>query len=436
MNMPTLEDQLRSHYVSKADELRLPPLEFEELLADVDRGVVVSITSAPSGHRGSWWVAAAAVAAVTVAGLAVIQGRDTPSNTPAATQPSEQLSPPETVSTVGLFPSGDAAAVVAQAYQTPESVATAYLADRTSVANLPTGYTATATTREVVTVDESHALVNFNLEVDGDSGDGIVQVEQMRDSTGSTGWVVTAASVVSMEIKNLSYIDGHLVGNFASGWGTTQITVLDAATGAVLATRSGTPVPPDSETPPDQSIDIADLAAPSVVVRAWRTPTATFSETLISAGQQDVVGGWTPLAALAFPEQTAPFAGSPVSALDPLAPGETIKANTPTDVTVAATQDAGTLCITASIAEVSASSCFDLGKIALGTAAIVLDPDASGRVLVAGIVPDAVSSISEGSTIIEPTQNLWFIVTDSLPHSFIVANSDGTKVAKVTTDSS
>ena len=80
------------------------------------------------------------------------------------------------------------------------------------------------------------------------------------------------------------------------------------------------------------------------------------------------------------------------------------------------------------------SGCFDLGKIALGTAAIALDPDASGRVLVAGIVPDAVSSISEGSTIIEPTQNLWFVVTDSLPHTFIVANSDGTKVAKVTTD--
>ncbi|MCY7300848.1 MAG: hypothetical protein LH616_16775 [Ilumatobacteraceae bacterium] len=429
MNTPTLEDQLRSHYVSKADELRLPSLEFEELLADSGRGVVVSITSSPRGHRGSWWVAAAAVAAVTVGGLAIIQGRDTPSNTPVATQPGEQLSPPATASTIGLFPAGDAAAVVAQAYQTPASVATAYLADRTSGANLPTGYTAKATTGEVVTVDESHALVNFNLEVDGDSGDGIVQVEQVRDSTGSAGWVVTAASVASMEIKNLSYIDGRLLGNFASGWGTTQITVLDAAAaGAVLATRSGTPVPPDAETPPDQWIDIADLAAPSVVVRAWRTPTATFSETLISAGQQGVVGGWTPLAALAFPEQPPFFGGSPVSALDSLAMGETIKANTPTDVTVEASQDAGTLCISASIAEVSGSSCFDLGMIALGTAAISLDPDASGRVLVAGIVPDVVSSISEGSTIIQPTQNLWFIVTDAQPHSFNIANSDGTKV--------
>jgi len=427
MNTPALEDQLRSHYVSQADKLYLPPLEFEELLADGDREVVVSITSSPRGHRGSWWVAAAAVAAVTVGGLAIIQGRDTPSNTPAATQPSEQLSPPATASTIGLFPAGDAAAVVAQAYQTPASVATAYLADRTSGANLPTGYTAKATTGEVVTVDESHALVNFNLEVDEDSGDGIVQVEQVRDSTGSTGWVVTAASVASMEIKNLSYIDGHLLGNFAAEWGTTQITVLDVA-GAVLATRSGTPVPPDAETPPDQSIDIADLSAPSVVVRAWRTPTASYTESLISAGQQGVVGGWTPLAALAYPEQQASFAGSPVSALDSLAMGETIKANTPVDVTVEASNDAGKLCISASIAEVSGSGCFDLEMIALGTAAIALDRDASGRVLVAGIVPDAVSSISEGSTIIQPTQNLWFTVTDSQQHSFKIANSDGTKV--------
>jgi len=435
MNTPTLEDQLRSHYVSKADELRLPPLEFEELLADSDRGVVVSITSSPRGHRGSWWVAAAAVAAVAVGGLAVIQGRDTPSNTPAATQPSEQLSPPATASTIGLFPAGDAAAVVAQAYQTPASVATAYLADRTSGANLPTGYTATATTGEVVTVDESRALVKFFLEVDGDEGtdssDGIVQVEQVRDATGSTGWVVTAASVVTMEIKDLSYIDGHLLGNFASGWGTTQISVLDAATGAVLATRSGTPVPPDAETPPDQLIDVADLAAPSVVVRAWRTPTATFSETLISAGQQGVVGGWTPLAAFAYPEQQASFAGSPVSALDSLAMGETFKANTPVDVTVEASKDGEKLCISASIAEVSGSGCFDLEMIALGTAAISLDPDASERVLVAGIVPDAVSSISEGSTIIQPTQNLWFMVTDAQPHSFNIANADGTKAVKL-----
>ena len=252
--------------------------------------------------------------------------------------------------------------------------------------------------------------------------------EQVRDSTGSTGWVVTAASVASMEIKNLSYIDGRLLGTVNATWGTTQLTVLDASTGAVLATRSGTPVSPDAETPPDQPIDIADLSAPSVAVRAWRTPTATFSETLISAGQQGVVGGWTPLAALAFPEQPPFFGGSPVSALDSLAMGETIKANTPTDVTVEASQVAGTLCISASIAEVSGSGCFDLGMIALGTAAISLDPDASGRVLVAGIVPDVVSSISEGSTIIQPTQNLWFIVTDAQPHSFNIANSDGTKV--------
>lgn len=432
MNTPTLEDQLRSHYQSKADELRLPPLEFDELLADGDRGVVVSITSAPSGHRGSWWVAAAAVAAVTVGGLAVIQGRNTPSDPPAATQPTEQNSAPTTASTIGLFPSGDAAAVVERAYQTPASVATAYLADRISVANLPSGYTGTAATGDVVTVDETHAVVKFFLQVDGDSGDGAVQVEKVQDSTGATGWVVTSASVASMELTNLSYIDGHLLGTVNSGWGTTQLTILDAATGAVLATQSGTPVPPDAETPADQPIDIADLAAPSVIVRAWRTPTATFSETLINDGQQGIAGGWTPLAALAYPQQPAAFEGSPVSSLDSLAPGQTIKANTPTDVTVEASQDADKWCISGSIAQVSGSGCFDLAEIAYGNASIRLDPDPNGRVLVAGIVPDTVGSISEGSTIIQPTQNIWFTITDAQHHSFEIASSDGTKAATLT----
>jgi hypothetical protein len=432
MNTPTLEDQLRSHYLSKADELHLPPLEFEELLADNDRGVVVSITSAPRDHRGSWWVAAAAVAAVTIGGLAFIQGRDTPANAPAATQPSEQPSAPTTASTIGLFPTRDAAAVVEQAYQTPTSVATAYLADRTSAANLPPGYTAKATTGDVVTVDETHAVVKFFLQVDGDGGDGIVQVEKVQDSTGATGWVVTSASVASMELTNLSYIDGHLLGTVNSRWGTTQLTILDAATGAVLATRSGTPVPPEAETPADQPIDITGLAAPSITVRAWRTPTATFSETLINDGQQGIAAGWTPLATLAYPQQPAAFAGSPVSSLDSLAPGQTIKANTPADVTVEASQDADTWCISARIADVSGSSCFDLETIAQGSASISLDPDANGRVLVTGIVPDAVSSISDGSTIIQPTQNIWFTVTDSQQHSFEIASSDGTKVVTLT----
>lgn len=431
MNTATLEDQLRSHYLAKADELRLPPLEFEELLTDGDRRVVVSITSAPSGQRGSWWFAAAAVAAVTIGGLAILQGRDTGSNTSAATQPSEQPTRRTTSSSIGLFPAGDAAAVVEQTYQTPASVATAYLADRTSAANLPSGYTATATTGDVVTVDEAHAVVKFFLQVDGDSGDGIVQVEKVQDSIGATGWVVTSASVASMELTNLSYIDGHLLGTVTSGWGTTQLTILDAATGDVLATQAGTPVPPTADTPEDQSIDIAGLAAPSVVVRAWRTPTATFSETLIHDGQQGIAGGWTPLAALAYPKRPAAFADSPVSSLDSLAPGQTITANTPADLTVEASQDADTWCISASIADVSGSGCFDLETIAQGTASISLDPDANGRVLVAGIVPDAVSSISEASTIIQPTQNLWFVVTDAQHHSFEIANSDGTKSVKL-----
>jgi hypothetical protein len=294
VNTPMLEQQLRSHYLSKADELRLPPLDFDELLADGDCRVRVSVTSAPRGNRGAWWAAAAAVAAVTVGGLAVIQGRDTTSSTPTGTQLSEQVSPPMAASTIGLFPSGDVAAVVKEAYQTPESVVSAYLADRTSGTNLPPGYTATATTGEVVTIDDSHALVKFYIQVDGDGGDGLVQVERVRDASGLTGWVVTSASVGSMEVTNLSYLNGHLLGTVTSGWAMMELTVLDPVTGSVLATRSGPPLPPTVDAV-DQPIDFADLTVPSIVIRAWRTPTATFSETLINDGQHGVAGGWTPL---------------------------------------------------------------------------------------------------------------------------------------------
>ena len=79
----------------------------------------------------------------------------------------------------------------------------------------------------------------------------------------------------------------------------------------------------------------------------------------------------------------------------------------------------------------SGSGCFDLAEIAYGNASIRLDPDANGRVLVAGIVPDAVGSISEGSTIIQPTQNIWFTITDAQHHSFEIASSDGLMVVEL-----
>lgn len=430
MNTTTLEHTLRSHYLSKADELRLPPLEFEELLAGGQRGVVVSITPPSNGgHRGTWWVAAAAIAAVTVGGLAVIQGREDTTNTTAATQPGTQTGPAKTASTIGLFPAGDVAAVIAQNYQTPAAVAGAYLADRTSATNLPPGYIETATPGEVVTVDASHAIVHFFLQSDQDSSDGLVQVEQVRDATGSTGWVVTAASIASIEFTDMSYIDGRLLGTVTSGWGTTEISVLDGATGTVLATRTSNPVPANGPTATDQPIDIAGLNAPSVILRLWRSPSNAFSEMLITDGQQGVAGGFGPLAALGFPERPVPFEGSPVSSLDSLAVDQTIKADTPTDVTVEATRKDGQLCISASIAEVNGSGCFsfDAVEIAQGTALIALDPDSSGRILVAGIVPDAVTSITEGSTTIQPAQNLWFSIIDGQPHTFTIANGDGTK---------
>ena len=43
--------------------------------------------------------------------------------------------------------------------------------------------------------DEAWVRAAYGLEAADDGGDGFVQVEQVQDPTGSTGWVVTALAV-------------------------------------------------------------------------------------------------------------------------------------------------------------------------------------------------------------------------------------------------
>lgn len=84
----TLEDRLRHHYSSVADELVLDEVAFADVL---ERGVDADVTRlGPDGHQRSHrvggWIAAAAVLALVVGGLVVLGGRG-PDELPTSSAP-------------------------------------------------------------------------------------------------------------------------------------------------------------------------------------------------------------------------------------------------------------------------------------------------------------------------------------------------------------
>ncbi len=95
--------------------------------------------------------------------------------------------------------------------------------------------------------------------------------------------------------------------------------------------------------------------------------------------------------------------------------------------------DQGRVCVTAHIAGIGGSGCFPAPRITAGDlTALSTDPDPSGRVLVAGIVPDTVATVADGDDLIQPINNLWFAVVDRTPHSFVLASADGSRTQTLT----
>lgn len=93
-------------------------------------------------------------------------------------------------------------------------------------------------------------------------------------------------------------------------------------------------------------------------------------------------------------------------------------------------EDTGRVCVAIAISGIAGSGCFQPADIATGQMVVSSDP-ATGRVLVAGIVPDTVAAITEGSVTIRPVSNLWYSIIGLEQHRFVVSSSDGTLSATV-----
>lgn len=91
---PDLEDRLRTYMHGRADELRLVPLDFDELL---EQGMRRAPVSAPrtSGRRPTWVVAASLVAGATLGAGAILLTRDDPPPAAAPTVVPQQVAMPE-----------------------------------------------------------------------------------------------------------------------------------------------------------------------------------------------------------------------------------------------------------------------------------------------------------------------------------------------------
>lgn len=76
-----LEDRLREHYTARAGELRLPALEFDDVLAGADDALAAT-PSNPTGRRNpAWLVAAAIVGGAAIGAGAIVATRNEDSNT-------------------------------------------------------------------------------------------------------------------------------------------------------------------------------------------------------------------------------------------------------------------------------------------------------------------------------------------------------------------
>ena len=154
----TLEERVREALAWRADHTTMSPnatFKNRPFAADLAVG----------GRRRSWRVPVTAAAAllVVVGGFAIATLRDNPS-----TDRTSNPTVPAAGSAVGIFPTGDAAAVVAAGYDSPQAAVQAYLADRAQTSQVPFGTVVTATVHDVRIVDDDRAVVYFGLDTAGD----------------------------------------------------------------------------------------------------------------------------------------------------------------------------------------------------------------------------------------------------------------------------
>lgn len=379
------------------------------LLEDGDE--LAARRSSYAGRRHRSWrapVTATASLVVVVGGFAVAALGDD-----ATIVRDSSTAAPAEGTAIGIFPAGDAAAVVDADYDSPEAVVHAYLADRTQTSEVPFGTAVRATVHDARTIDDHRAIVSFGLETAGDGSDGHADTVRVTGADGATGWAVTQAFAVSLEVPAMRFAGGELVGALAGGPDPAVLGITDATSGETLreVELSLPPLTGQTTRPPGTPIGVEDLPASEVILRFWQVKiyddddrvAPVLGEFLIRDGQQLVTG--SRVVSTPYYPDFPMFAGANVSALDALGNAETLIV-ADGDLTITASHDVGghTYCVEVTDGRDPMRECWPLAMIAAGDARQYV-----GRV-VYRIVPDGVT-VSQGGDPVEVTDNIWYTLT-------------------------
>jgi len=389
-------------------------------------------------HRGRSRLLLVAASFVLVAGVGgVLATRDhgrTPTTGVGTDVPALATAVPNVDATtlaMGLFPAGDLADVTSAGYATPQSAVDAYLADRTRTEMLPDGYGASYSVADrVVRTSDEQAIVGFSLMTSADSGDGLLLTRQVAPTNEPERWVVVQGGIGSFDIDELDYHDGRLTGSFSSGTGgRTEVSVRDAVTGELLGSSTDNPFTLDG------------LSSPAVSVRFWNTgdgkyPLAVFAEALVHDGEAVRALGQAALApeyyaGMDTPAEVAPFVTGPISTFDGLSVGGTVSALNDGATTISVRLGDGdrSLCADIEFGDgLNGAVCFSRSEVE-GQVTSFFNADSMDgtKVLVGGIVPDAITEIrTDTGAVIIPSHNVWWDVIDAgQVHTYTLTAADG-----------
>ena len=432
----SLEDDIRTALARQADRTTLhPDAEFG------DRALRLDLDSSSRQRARYVPLVAAAAVIVAVGGLVVVTQMRGDAPAPLADPPTDSPAIAPSSASIGLFPVGDVAAVVAAGYDSPQAAVDAYLADRTRPEVLPDGFPATYSVSDIAPprVGDDAAIVGFSLATDEDSGDGLLLVRQVGSGSEPERWVVVGGGIATFTIDELDYRDGQLSGSFTNEiGGQTQIDVYDAMSGERLGSSTDNPFVVDG------------LTAPAVAVRFWNTvadggyPIAVFAEALVHDGEAVADIGASALhnqyfdaIQQQFEASSEPFDTGPIGAFLPGVAGDIVTIVDDPQIKIDARvqhvertgQDEYCLAITWAGQELgfdAQAACFSPEVIAqqrdttngtgLDGPVGVLDSLDGTQVLVFGAVPDAVTDVrTETGENMTPTHNVWWDVIDAGP---------------------
>lgn len=319
---------------------------------------------------------------------------------------------------VGLFPPGDVDAVVAAGYATPQAAAEAYLADRTRKEVLPAGFTATGTLNsQSDTLNDREVLLSFSLATTDDTGDGVMLVRQVAPNGQPPRWVVAGAGIGSLTIDELDHTGAGLRGSYTAGagdgQGRSQLDVYDAVTGERLASTT------------DNPFTLPDVGTGSLAVRVWNYdgggyPIAVLAEVLVRPGETLRGQGFPALQARTIPSTpSSPDVrlDATMSAFDRLAVGASAPVVTQDGLTIAIRRadDIRPLCVDIAFGgQPTIPTCFERDLVATPWQTVFTIDSLDGtKVLVGGVVPDAITAVVGVVPIIAPVDNVWWQVIDA-----------------------